>query len=161
MIGDRIKALRSKKGVTREALAKKLFISPQAVSRWEQGLAVPDTAILVPLADYFGVTVDYLLREKEKQPNVDYRACFDVHYEFRSAHDCPEVSAYFKNISSYSFKRVLFVVHFLDEKGEIIDYTHSYIRNLEPNTTKFDKIYALQNPHVKSAILTIKECELK
>lgn len=61
-IGDKIKKLRRKKKVTQEQLAKYLNVTPQAVSKWEKGLAYPEINLLVPIADYFSVTVDYLLR---------------------------------------------------------------------------------------------------
>ncbi|MGN1419167.1 MAG: helix-turn-helix domain-containing protein [Acutalibacteraceae bacterium] len=63
MIGDKIKALRKSKKITQEQLAKILNITPQAVSKWERGLSLPDIELLVPIADYFGVSIDYLLRE--------------------------------------------------------------------------------------------------
>ena len=62
-IGDKIKKLRRKRKVTQEQLAKQLGVTPQAVSKWEEGLAYPEIHLLVPIADYFSVTVDYLLRD--------------------------------------------------------------------------------------------------
>lgn len=62
-IGDKIKKLRRKRKVTQEQLAKQLGVTPQAVSKWEKGLAYPEINLLVPIADYFSVTVDFLLRD--------------------------------------------------------------------------------------------------
>ncbi len=62
MIGAKIKKLRRKKRVTQVELAKYLNVTPQAVSKWEKGLAYPEITLLVPIADYFLVTVDFLLR---------------------------------------------------------------------------------------------------
>ena len=59
--GDRIKALRRKSNFTQEKLAELLSISPQAVSRWETDVAMPDISLLPPIANLFGVTTDYLL----------------------------------------------------------------------------------------------------
>ena len=55
MIGKRIKDLRTRKGITQEALAKALGVSSQAVSKWEQSITSPDISLLVPIADYFEV----------------------------------------------------------------------------------------------------------
>lgn len=63
MIGDKIKKLRRKNKVTQEQLAKHLNVTPQAVSKWEKNLAYPEIHLLVPIADYFSVTLDYLLRD--------------------------------------------------------------------------------------------------
>lgn len=59
--GQRIKALRREASMTQENLAELLSISPQAVSRWETDLAMPDISLLPPLANLFGVTTDHLL----------------------------------------------------------------------------------------------------
>lgn len=63
MIGKRIRDLRTHKGITQEAVSKALGVSAQAVSKWEQGITSPDISLLVPIADYFGVSLDALLRE--------------------------------------------------------------------------------------------------
>lgn len=56
-----IKELRQKNNMTQEKLAELLNISPQAVSRWETGAAMPDISLIPPLANLFGVTTDFLL----------------------------------------------------------------------------------------------------
>ncbi|MCH5323717.1 MAG: helix-turn-helix transcriptional regulator [Eubacterium sp.] len=58
-LGAVIARLRKEKGVTQEELAKSVCVSPQAVSKWENG-GVPDTELLPKIADYFGVSVDTL-----------------------------------------------------------------------------------------------------
>jgi len=57
-IGKRIKMLRSAKNVTQEILANELNVTPQAVSRWENGLAMPDITLLPALSVFFGVRID-------------------------------------------------------------------------------------------------------
>ena len=59
--GNIIKDLRTQNHLTQERLAELLNMSPQAVSRWETGAAMPDISLLPPLANLFGVTTDYLL----------------------------------------------------------------------------------------------------
>ena len=59
-IGNQIKALRIRKGVTQEAVAQHFNISPQAVSKWECGQSVPDIGMLPGLSAYFGVPIDEL-----------------------------------------------------------------------------------------------------
>lgn len=61
-----LQALRKRRGVTQEQLATYLGVSPQAVSKWENG-SFPDGDLLPRIADYFEVSIDYLYgREKEK-----------------------------------------------------------------------------------------------
>lgn len=59
-IGDNIKILRKKKGVSQEKLAQEFGISIQAVSKWETGNAFPDLLLLPDIAKYFDVSIDYL-----------------------------------------------------------------------------------------------------
>ncbi len=59
-IGERIGQLRRKAGLTQEALAQRLSITNQAVSKWESGQSCPDIELLPYLADTFGVTIDAL-----------------------------------------------------------------------------------------------------
>ena len=68
---EKLLRLRKREGLSQEALAEQLGVSRQAVSRWEQGTALPDGAKLLPCARIFGVSVDWLLDEAlgwEDQP---------------------------------------------------------------------------------------------
>ena len=60
-IGQYIQHLRKANGMTQKELAEKLNISFQAVSKWENGDALPDTGILLDLCDLLGTTADRLL----------------------------------------------------------------------------------------------------
>ncbi len=59
-LGKKIKALRIRTGLTQEQLAQKLTVSPQTVSKWENGVAMPDITLLPVLAEVFGVSIDDL-----------------------------------------------------------------------------------------------------
>lgn len=60
-IGATIKDLRAKHGITQETLAFRLGVSPQSVSKWERGEGYPDITSLIPIAEYFGITLDELM----------------------------------------------------------------------------------------------------
>ncbi len=63
IIGQNIKKLREHAVVTQEQLAEALFVSYQAVSKWETGAAVPDTMMLPKIAEFFGTTIDELFKK--------------------------------------------------------------------------------------------------
>lgn len=67
--GAFVAQLRKEKGYTQKELGEKLLISDKAISKWETGTTIPDTALLIPLADTLGVTVTELLtgEHMEKQ----------------------------------------------------------------------------------------------
>jgi transcriptional regulator with XRE-family HTH domain len=62
-IGKQIANLRKERGYTQEALAEKLNISPQAVSKWENGHALPETALLPLLAKTLETSIDALFTD--------------------------------------------------------------------------------------------------
>lgn len=69
-IAKNVSELRSSRGMTQLDLAEKLHYSDKAVSKWERGESVPEISTLKALADFFGVTVDYLITEEHKQAQV-------------------------------------------------------------------------------------------
>lgn len=68
-VGAQIALLRKQKGLTQNELGERLGVSFQAVSKWERGKTLPDTAILVDLADVLETTVDLILTGGEKAMN--------------------------------------------------------------------------------------------
>jgi len=71
-IGERIKALRRKNDLTQEKLAEFLSVSPQAVSKWECGLACPDLGLIIPLTRILHETADELLGIEQDCKDVEY-----------------------------------------------------------------------------------------
>ncbi|XMB86778.1 helix-turn-helix transcriptional regulator [Mycoplasmatota bacterium WC44] len=71
-IGAYISKLRKKKDLTQSELAEKLYISHQAVSRWETGQSVPDLSTMVELSKLFDVTIDQLISADNKVKSVNY-----------------------------------------------------------------------------------------
>ena len=61
MIGDNIRRLRAEKGMTQKEIADRLFVTAQAVSRWENGEVEPSLNTITELAKIFEVSVDELL----------------------------------------------------------------------------------------------------
>ena len=87
--GQTIKSLRREVNMTQENLAELLSISPQAVSRWETDVAMPDISLLPPLANLFNVSTDYLLGMETYQKNLR-KAEFDEAFHKYWEHDDKE-----------------------------------------------------------------------
>ena len=75
-IGARIKELRKGKNVTQEQLAEALGLTNQAISRWESESGYPDIEYIIPIANFFKVTANYLLDDSSnanlRTINKDY-----------------------------------------------------------------------------------------
>lgn len=66
--GEKIAALRRKKGITQEELSEILAVSRQSVSRWEQDAAFPETEKLIRLSRLLSCSIDYLLNNEPERP---------------------------------------------------------------------------------------------
>lgn len=59
MLGDKIKMLRQSQGLSQTDFAKRLFVTPAAVSQWEKGTTRPDMDKLIKIAKIFSVPLDF------------------------------------------------------------------------------------------------------
>lgn len=71
MLKENIKTIRKAKGLSQEELAIKLNVVRQTISKWEQGLSVPDSEMLVTLSDVLETPVNTLLGEPVVEPQAD------------------------------------------------------------------------------------------
>ena len=62
-MGERIRELRRERALTQDEVARRLNISAQAVSKWENAASYPDLELIPPLAELLGVSIDALFRE--------------------------------------------------------------------------------------------------
>ena len=75
-VGNQIAVLRKNKGLTQAELGDRTGVSFQAVSKWERGESLPDTAVLPDLAAVLGASIDFILSGGEKQ--VEYKGSIKV-----------------------------------------------------------------------------------
>ncbi|MEG2028961.1 MAG: helix-turn-helix transcriptional regulator [Bacilli bacterium] len=71
MLKENIKAIRKSKGLSQEELGIKLNVVRQTISKWEQGLSVPDSEMLISISDVFEISVSTLLGETISEPKID------------------------------------------------------------------------------------------
>lgn len=76
-LSERIAYYRKKCGLTQEELAEKCSVTPQAVSKWENGLTSPDISLLPRLGEVFGITTDELLGVERPETAVLAPGAFD------------------------------------------------------------------------------------
>ena len=71
MLNENLRALRKSKGLSQEELAAKLYVVRQTVSKWEKGLSVPDSDMLISISEALDTPVSVLLGEtvEEKKPD--------------------------------------------------------------------------------------------
>lgn len=71
MLNENIKAIRKSKGLSQQELAIKLNVVRQTISKWEQGLSVPDSDMLISISEVLETPVSTLLGETGVQTKVD------------------------------------------------------------------------------------------
>lgn len=71
MLNENIKAIRKSKGLSQQELAVKLNVVRQTVSKWEQGLSVPDSDMLISISEVLETPVSMLLGETVIETEVD------------------------------------------------------------------------------------------
>lgn len=112
--GMKLQSLRKEKGLSQEALAEKLHVSRQAVSKWESGAGYPEMDKLILISDLFGVTIDYLIKDSHESVPDDQRA----------------ESKYFMNSQKikrvYEFQETFWITYW---GSSISDYSFCYFSN--------------------------------
>lgn len=71
MLNENIKAIRKSKGLSQEELAVKLNVVRQTISKWENGLSVPDSDMLISISEALETPVSVLLGEPVAEPEAD------------------------------------------------------------------------------------------
>lgn len=72
--GEKLQKLRKDNGLSQEQLADKIEVSRQALSKWELGVATPDTENVLHISRIFGVSTDYLLYDEYESEDAVYAA---------------------------------------------------------------------------------------
>ncbi len=79
IFADKLIDLRKKNGWSQEELAEKLEVSRQTISKWEGALSMPDLGRMLKIAQVFGVTTDYLIKDEQEQAEcIPDEYCTDI-----------------------------------------------------------------------------------
>lgn len=107
-LGLNLAELRKRNGYSQEALAEKLNISRQAISKWERGESTPDTDTLIILSQLYGVSLDELIGNKKQTEKAHINnAANNIKYEKSDAPIYPGLS---KNLLKFLFPFIILTV---------------------------------------------------
>lgn len=115
LIGEQIRNLRTRQGISQDELAEKLFVTRQAISRWELGLALPSVDSLCEISHIFKVSIDEIL-------------CLNVH---------PEIDA--KN-PFFNRNREVVINEILNNKSSILIQDIFYLLSNEERMQVLKKV---------------------
>jgi transcriptional regulator with XRE-family HTH domain len=144
-IGSKIKELRKHRGVTQEQLAHSIGISFQAVSKWENGIALPDIALVPVLANYFGVSLDELFDYNQREIEEDIE---EIAYEARKFRESdPEEGRRIleAGLQKYAandilLNNLLYVLNYTENPDETIEIASALIEQTEQDDVRYDAL---------------------
>ena len=119
-IGKKIKELRKERGITQEQLAESIGVSFQAVSKWENDIALPDITLVPILASYFGVSMDELFGFNSDKIELEVESIAERAYKFRESNPdkCREILE--EGLKKYPDNSVL-----LSNLLYVLNYSHN------------------------------------
>ena len=144
-IGNKIKELRKQRGITQEQLANSIGISFQAVSKWENGIALPDITLAPILASYFGVSMDELFEFNLKEIESAIDSIVNEAYKFRESDPPKSKDILEEGLKKYPDNEVLlnnllYVLNYSKNPDETISIASSLIEKTNQADIKYDEI---------------------
>lgn len=117
-IGDRLKALREDRDLKQEDVAKYMDVDRSTVGKWESSPSKPNPEMIVKLANFYGVTTDYILGNTVPPSFSDSNTI-----------ESKETSSSDKKLSNLTEDEIIsLAAHQLGHEGELSDYDKTKIR---------------------------------
>ncbi|MCR5006810.1 MAG: helix-turn-helix domain-containing protein [Clostridiales bacterium] len=106
IMADKIIDLRKKNGWSQEELAEQLGVSRQSVSKWEGAQSVPDLNKVIAMAQVFGVSTDYLLKDDMEAPQISEDVRQDAEYDEPARRVSMEEANTFLNVTAQASREI-------------------------------------------------------
>lgn len=158
-IGNKIKALRKTRGITQEQLANAIGISFQAVSKWENGIAMPDITLVPMLANYFGISTDELLEFNLAEKEEKIEKAVDEAYKFRESDPQKSRAILEEALKAYPENDILLnnILYVVTDPDETIDIASRLAERTLNNEVKYDALRFLAYAYKKKGNLKSAE----
>lgn len=144
-IGNKIRELRKQRGITQEQLAESIGISFQAVSKWENNIALPDITLVPVLASYFGVSMDELFDFNLKKIEHAVRITTEKAYQYRESNPAESRRILEEGLKKYPendilLNNLLYVLDYSVKPDETIAIASKLIEKTNQNDVKYDAL---------------------
>ena len=144
-IGNKIRELRKQRGITQEQLAESIGISFQAVSKWENNIALPDITLVPVLASYFGVSMDELFDFNLKEIEQAVRIITEKAYQYRESNPAESRRILEEGLKKYPendilLNNLLYVLDYSVKPDETIAIASKLIEKTNQNDVKYDAL---------------------
>ena len=144
-IGNKIRELRKQRGITQEQLAESIGISFQAVSKWENNIALPHITLVPVLASYFGVSMDELFDFNLKEIEHAVRIITEKAYQYRENNPAESRRILEEGLKKYPendilLNNLLYVLDYSVKPDETIAIASKLIEKTNQNDVKYDAL---------------------
>lgn len=142
-LGEKIKALRKQKNISQEVFASYLGVSFQAVSKWENGITMPDVTMIPAIAFFFGVSTDELFdfNRLEAEKQVETICC--QAYEYRLTDPARSEQILREGLQRFPgndiiLNNLLYTMDYHDRADEVITLCKTLIESTRDDSVKYD-----------------------
>ncbi|MBO5109958.1 MAG: helix-turn-helix transcriptional regulator [Clostridia bacterium] len=144
-IGSKIKELRKRRGITQEQLANSIGISFQAVSKWENGIALPDITLAPMLANYFGVSMDELFDYNRSDIEREIEEITEESWKYRETDPDEGRRILEAGLLKYPdndilLNNLLYVLNYTENPDETIAIASALIEKTDQADVKYDAL---------------------
>ncbi len=144
-IGNKIKTLRKQHGITQEQLAENIGISFQAVSKWENNIALPDITLAPALASYFGISMDELFDFNLEKIEIEIKEIANNAYKFREGDPTKSRQILEEGLKKYPENdnllcNLLYVLNYSANPDETIIVANKIIEKTTHSDIKYDAL---------------------
>ena len=162
-IGNKIKELRKQRGITQEQLASSIGISFQAVSKWENNIALPDITLAPILASYFGVSMDELFDFSLKEIEIEVQKIVDEAYKFRESNHIESRRILEEGLKKYPDNDILLnnLLYVVTDPDETIKIANELITKTTYSDVKYDSLRFLAYAYKKKGDLKSAEAAVE
>lgn len=166
-IGNKIKDLRKKRKITQEQLAECIGVSFQAVSKWENNIALPDITLVPVLAQYFGVSTDELFSYASTEKDNEIKKIVSESTEYRETDASKGRAILEEGLRKYPdndilLNNLLYVINYNDKPDETISIASKLIDKSSCFEVKYDALRFLAYAYnakgdTKSAVSALEQ----
>lgn len=144
-IGSKIRGLRKKCGLTQEQLAERIGVSFQAVSKWENDIALPDITLVPVIAQYFGVSTDELLSYDSAEKDEEIERIVNEAAECRETDPEKGRAILEEGLNKYPendilLNNLLYVINYMQNPDETIALASRLIDKTDSGEVRYDAL---------------------
>ncbi len=162
-IGKKIKELRKSKNITQEQLANALSVSSQAVSKWENGISLPDVTTIPVIAAYFNISIDELFDYNSAQTQNEIESIVNEAYKFRESDYVKSRNILLEGLIRYPGNEILLnnLLYVTVENDEVIKIASNLVKTTKQNDIKYDALRFLAYAYKKQGKLDEAEAAIE